>query len=233
MTLYSFEVFKAMLEVDYFQLNKNDQDNLVVLCGKEGKGKSRLGLWAIDKWFEINNIEKTPENFRKAMGVKLLEWTRVLKYIGENEIHGCINDFDEAGDVLSGKHAGNKVVRAVEDAFKVIRGLNTLSIITSPSLFILSPYLRYHRVRVVWYVRKRGVCDVFFGMNLYNLMAYNENRDYKDMEEIKPNFSFVYPDYSGPFLETYLQMKGHKMYSVLQNLHEVALDDHKKNMGTS
>jgi len=230
MTKYTFNIFMEMLKVDHKMLTTKDEDNLIVLCGKEGKGKSRLGLWAIDHWFEIKNIPKNEENFKLAMGVKLTDWTRILKRLGKHKIHGWINDFDEAGDVLSGKHAGNKVVRAVEDTYKVVRGLNSETIVTSPSLFILSPYIRYHRVRVVWYVKKRGHCDVFFGSNLYNLMSYNENRDYKDMEAVEPNFSFEYPDYNGIFLKPYLEMKDDKMYQVLENLHSVAVEDAKKNI---
>lgn len=222
---YSFNILKDILKVDHYMLNKKDEDNLMVLTGKEGKGKSRLSLHAIEKWFDISNIKKTPANFKLAMGVKLLEWTSILKNIGEKKLHGSINAFDEAGDVLSGKHAGNKVVRSVEDSYKVIRGLNTLSIVTTPSLFILSPYLRYHRVRVVWYVRKRGICDVFFGENLHKLQAYNEKRDFKDMEAVEPNFSFAFPDYTGVFLKPYLEMKNNKMYEVLEKLNEVALKD--------
>jgi hypothetical protein len=233
MTKYTFNLFKEMLKVDYKMLNNHDEDNLTVLCGKEGKGKSRLGLWAIDHWFELNNIPKTKENFKRAMGVRLTEWTRILKRLGNHKIHGAINNFDEAGDVLSGKHAGNKVVRAVEDTYKVIRGLNSKTLVTSPSLFILSPYIRYHRVRVVWYVKKRGHCDVFFGDNLYNLMTYNEKRDYKDMEAVNPNFSFDYPDYTGVFLRPYLEMKDDKMYQVLENLHGVAVDEAIKQQKTS
>src|SRR6056297_1230229 len=144
MTKYTFNIFKEILKVDNHFLKNKDEDNLVVLTGKEGKGKSRLGLWAIDHWFEINNIPKTSDNFKRAMGVKLIQWTKLLKVNAENKIHGYINNFDEAGDVLSGKHAGSKIVRAVEDAYKVIRGLNSESIITTPSLFVLSPYIRYH-----------------------------------------------------------------------------------------
>ena len=228
MTKYTFNIFKEILKVDNHFLKNKDEDNLVGLTGKEGKGKSRLGLWAIDHWFEINNIPKTSDNFKRAMGVKLIQWTKLLKVNAENKIHGYINNFDEAGDVLSGKHAGSKIVRAVEDAYKVIRGLNSESIITTPSLFVLSPYIRYHRVRVVWYVKKRGHCDVFFGKNLYDLMSYNERRDYKDMEAVEPNFSFEYPDYKGVFLKPYLEMKDEKMYQVLEDLHDVATEDIRK-----
>lgn len=225
MTVYSFNIMKEMLKVDHEMLSKKDYDCLIVLTGKEGIGKSRLGLHAIEEWFEITKTKKTEENFKMAMGVKLLEWTNILEKIGNSKRHAAIHDFDEAGDVLSGKHASNKVVRAVEDSYKVIRGLNSESILTSPSLFILSPYIRYHRVRVVWYVRKRGICDVFFGENLIKLQAYNEHKDLKDMEAVEPNFSFNFPNYEGVFLKPYLEMKNSKMYDVLRNLHEVALKD--------
>jgi hypothetical protein len=228
MVKYSFNIMKELLKQDSFFLKNKDEDNLLVLTGKEGKGKSRLGLWAIDTWFEIHNIPKTEENFKDAMGVKLTEWTEILCKNSTNKKHCSINDFDEAGDVLSGKHANNKVVRAVEDAYKVIRGMNMLSILTTPSLFVLSPYLRYHRVKVVWWVEKRGLCHVFFGKNLYLLMSHNEKTDFKDMSAVEPNFSFIYPDYKGVFLKPYLRMKDNKMYEILGDLHFIATNNDDK-----
>lgn len=221
MTKYTFDIFKEMLKVDHKQLTKNDEDCVVLLVGREGKGKSMLSLHAIEHWFDICRIEKTPENFNKTMGVKLNHWAWIMKYIGDKQLKASINAFDEAGDVLSGKHSTNKIVTAVEDSYKVIRGLNLMSIFTSPDLFTLSPYLRYHRVRVCWWVETRGLCHVFHGNTLKQLMSKNENKAYKDMRAVKPDFSFKFPDYKGVFLERYREMKGEKMQNVLGGLYDV------------
>jgi len=228
MTLYDFSIFKEMLKVDHHMLTKKDEDNLIVLCGKEGKGKSRLGLWAIDHWFDICKIEKTEENFKNAMGVTATQWSNIMKRIGKNRLHGSINDFDEAGDVLSGKHSSGKVVRSIEDAYKVIRGLNLESVITSPDLFILSPYIRNWRVKVVWFVSERGICHIYYGKTLKKLISHNENKEYKDMFVVPSDISFVIPLYDGAFLKPYLEMKHKKMYDVLDNLNSVVVEDEKK-----
>jgi hypothetical protein len=222
MTTYTFNILKDIMKTDYDMLKYRDEDNVSVLTGREGKGKSRLSLHQIEIWFDIAGIEKTPTNFKKAMGVRFIQWAKIMSYNAQIQNKCFINVFDEAGDVLSGKHANNRAVRCVEDSYKVIRGLNALSIITTPSLFILSPYFRYHRVRVLYYVEKRGLCHVYFDENLFKLQAMNENRDFKDMSLIEPNFSFVYPDYKGVFLETYLKMKESKMFEVLKNMRSEA-----------
>lgn len=221
MVLYSFDVFNAMLKVDYKQLTKHDRDNFVCLVGKEGDGKSNLGLWAVQRWLELSNVPLTSENFKKCMGVTVEYWSKILKDVGEQRKHFWVTDLDEAGDVMSGKHSNTKVVTAIEDAWKVIRGLNLLTIVTSPSLFILSPYVRYHRIRVCWYVSSRGVCHVYFGETLKKLLTMNENKPFKDMFAVKPDFSFVFPKYEGVFINDYLELKHKKMYNVLSDLNEI------------
>jgi hypothetical protein len=151
-----------------------------------------------------------------------------MQTIALKNIKGSINDFDEAGDVISGKHSVTKFVTSMEDTWKVIRGLNCQTIITSPSLFILSPYIRNHRVRTCWYVEKRGVCHVFYGERLIDLIALNENKERKNMLIIEPNFTFHFPKYTGVFLKEYLDMKNDKMFNVLTKMNQEAIDYESK-----
>ena len=229
MKIYPFSVYEELLKIDYDNLKNKDWDCLSVCCGHEGIGKSKLTLFAIELWFKIKNIPLTEENFKKAMGVKLSEWSMILRTIGKYRLHTAINVFDEAGDVLSGKHANNKVVRAIEDSLKVIRGLNLMTILVTPSLFILSPYIRNWRVRVVYYVSKRGVCNVYFGKTLQKLIAENENSSFPNMFCVNPDICFKVPLYEGVFLKPYVKMKNAKMYEVLVNLDDVVNEDVKKN----
>jgi hypothetical protein len=213
---FSFNILSEILKADYAKIRSKDIDNLICLIGAEGSGKSRLGLHIINIWFELSGIEKTEENFKLAMGVSVSEWGNILGYIGENEKHYSINNFDEAGDILSGKQANTKLVREMENCWKVIRGLNLFTIITAPSIFLLTPYIRDWRVRTVYRVKERGICYIYTGKTLKKLICENESSTYKDYDSVKPNFAFQFPDYAGVFLKPYLEMKNKKMNSVLQ-----------------
>jgi hypothetical protein len=218
-----------MLKVDFYEIVKHDYDNLIVLCGKEGKGKSTLGLWAIEIWLKmILKLPNYEQKFKTSMGVKPIEWATLLEEISEKGIRGYINNFDEAGDVISGKHSSQKFVTSIEDAWKVIRGLNLETIITTPSIFILSPYIRNHRIRTCWYVEKRGICHVFYGNRLTELISLNENKEQKNMLAVEPNFSFKFPKYTGVFLKEYLAMKNSKMNQVLAGLKNAAVEHNNK-----
>lgn len=220
---YDINIFYDMLRVDFYEIKSRDYDSLVVCCGKEGEGKSRLVLLAIEFWLkEIMKYKDWDKRLKEAMGVKPLEWAMLLEKISLNRTHGAINCFDEAGDVISGKHSSTKFITTIEDTWKVIRGLNSETIINSPSLFILSPYIRNHRVRSVWYVERRGHCHVFYGERLRELIALNESKELKNMLAVEPNFSFIYPNYDGVFLPEYLEMKHNKMYQIITKLRDEA-----------
>lgn len=220
MVTYSFEIFKAMLEVDYEALTKFEYDSFICISGEEGSGKSMLSLWALEIWLNLKYGKFEQNDFYKYFGVKLSEYARVLATVKKFDINVC----DESSDIFGGKHSNTKIVRKIEDTYTVIRGDSLMTIWNIPSFFLLSPYFRNWRIRCVWYVEKRGLCHVYHKPKRMKLSEMNESKDMKDYFLEKPLFSFVFPKYNGIFLEPYLKMKNKKMESVRVNFEKAVTE---------
>lgn len=234
MRILPFSALKDILEIDYDNLKNGDWDNLVIISGYEGRGKSSLTLYAIEEWIRITQgREPVEDDLPKYMGIKGSQWAGVRKDFAIHQQHAIMNIFDEAGDVLDSKSANTKIVRITENDLKVTRGMNWWTGMCVPSFFAggLTPYFRMHRVRSVWYIPFRGICQVFWGERKNKLVAMNENQSYKTMEIVRPNFMFEFPDYSGVFKETYKNMKQTKMYDVSEKTYEVYQENDKELMG--
>lgn len=220
MVTYSFEIFKAMLEVDFYALHNCFWDNMVCLSGEEGTGKSMLSLWALEIWLTLKYGGFVADDIYKYDGVKLSEYAKVLA----NVKSGDMAIADETGDVFNSKNANNRVVKKIEQIYTVIRGDFLFSIWNIPTFFLLTPYFRSWRIRSVWYVEKRGLCHVYHKPKRLKLSEMNEGKELKDYFLEKPLFSFVFPDYKGVFLEPYMKMKQNKMKGVRGEFQKVVGD---------
>ena len=128
---------------------KQDYDWFQVISGREGSGKSTLGIQVcsfIDPTFNINQICMDTDEF-----------VRVLK---DSKKQQAVM-LDEAGTVLYSREAMTNINRLLTKAFMVIRAKNLFVCIVLPSFFLLDSYIRNHRVNCLIYINRRGNFKMF------------------------------------------------------------------------
>lgn len=125
-------------------LYKKDKDCIIAIDGKEGSGKSTLGLqWCkyIDPTFNLNRVVFTPEEFRNAIH-KAKKGQAIM--------------FDEAFTGFSSRAALSGVNRTLISLMMQIRQKNLFVVIVLPTFFLLDKYISIFRTRVLVHVYETG-----------------------------------------------------------------------------
>lgn len=125
-------------------INQDDYDHFIVIAGKEGCGKSTLGIQMacmIDPKFKLSNI-----CFKMADFLKQLEDSKP----------GRTFILDEGNMFLLSREAFSQDNIFMVKLFAIMRQKNLCVIICVPNFFTLDSYVRDHRVDTLVYVHKRG-----------------------------------------------------------------------------
>lgn len=151
-------------------LHKKDKDCIITIDGKEGSGKSTLGLqWCkyIDPTFNLDRVAFTPEEFRSAI------------YAAKK---GQAVMFDEAFTGFSSRAALSGVNKTLVSLMMQVRQKNLFVIIVLPTFFLLDKYISIFRTRVLAHVYetggRRGYFRIFSGKKKRLLVLNKAARTY-------------------------------------------------------
>jgi len=149
---------------------KDDKDNITVICGLEGEGKSTLGInycSLISPNFNFDSTcydnEELKTNMREANG-------------GDSVLA------DEGGVMLFSREAMNKTNKAIIKILMAVRERNINLVICVPNFFVIDSYIREHRVNVLIQIKKRGY---YRGYLREGIAIINRNAKHKNVMGVK------------------------------------------------
>ena len=151
-------------------LEKKDKDYVIAIDGKEGSGKSTLGMqWCkyIDPSFNLDRVVFTPEEFREA----------IYKAKPRQAIM-----FDEAFTGFSSRAALSSINKTLISLMMQIRQKNLFIAIVLPTIFLLDKYISLFRTKVLVHVYenkgRRGFFRVYSSKKKRLLIMSKEARTY-------------------------------------------------------
>jgi hypothetical protein len=151
-------------------LEKKDKDCVIAIDGKEGSGKSTLGLqWCkyIDPSFNLKRVVFTPEEFREAI-------------YKEKKSEAIM--FDEAFTGFSSRAALSGVNKTLISLMMQIRQKNLFIVIVLPTVFLLDKYISLFRTRILVHVYenkgRRGFFRVYSSKKKRDLIMDKKARTY-------------------------------------------------------
>jgi hypothetical protein len=152
------------------ELHKKDKDCIIAVDGKEGAGKSTLGLQIckyIDASFNLSRVVFTPDEFREAI------------YKAEK---GQAIMFDEAFTGFSSRASLSGVNRTLVSLMMQIRQKNLFIVIILPTIFLLDRYISIFRTRVLIHVYenkgRRGFFRVYSSKKKRQLILHKDAKVY-------------------------------------------------------
>ena len=124
---------------------RTDLDNFTVIAGKEGYGKSTLGInfcsYVSNKIFNVNDICFSPQEYiQKLRNAK--PYDSVL--------------IDEGGLMMFSRESMNLMSKLLQKCFMVQRRKNLNVVICVPNFFILDSIVRDHRTDLILQIKNRG-----------------------------------------------------------------------------
>lgn len=123
---------------------RQDLDNFTVIAGKEGYGKSWLGIdfcSLISPEFNIPHVVFTPQ-----------EYISVLR----NAQPYSSVQIDEGGQLMFTRESMNMMNKLLAKCFMIQRQKNLNVIICVPNFFMVDSMIRNHRVDILLQIKKRG-----------------------------------------------------------------------------
>lgn len=130
---YSFEALQWLKE-EILCAVANDWDQVILVTGEEGCGKSSLALhlaYLLDPNFSLDNVTFTEQEFK--------DWVRNCK-------PGSVGIMDEAGEAMFAYEWMERGQRDLIKAFFAFRAKNLIIILVMPHAKILTKQLRERRV---------------------------------------------------------------------------------------
>jgi len=218
--------FNEVMDMQYDALKNRDWDNVVIVVGDEGTGKSTLLLHILDYWNTIKYGKVLKEHI-KFINLDIGAWADSLANCEKVDI----NVLDESGD-LSGRRAMSKLNVAVSRAYQIIRGDNINSFLALPDLFWLDGFFTKRRARGMIYVYKRGRFAYWSRDKLRKIIDLNANRVLKSVWVVKPSFYDTFPKYKGILLQPYMDKKKLYMVDTRKELAEAIKEIKGKASGT-
>lgn len=151
-------------------LHKKDKDCIIAIDGKEGAGKTWLGLqWCryIDPTFDLKRVVFTPDEFREAIH-KAEKYQAIM--------------FDEAFTGFSSRSALSGVNRTLISLMMQIRQKNLFIVIVLPTVFLLDKYISIFRTKVLVHVYenkgRRGFFRVYSSKKKKMLVLHKDAKVY-------------------------------------------------------
>jgi len=187
-TFYQDGILKNQIETKIKpKVQKKDHDQVFVIDGGEGSGKSVLAMQiakTLDNDFNIERVCFTPTEFTKAI-------IRAKK--GE-----CVV-YDEAFTGLSSRGSLSEINNLIVSLMMEMRQKNLYVLIVMPTFFLLDKYVALFRAKGLFHVYmkygKRGYWT-FFNKNKKKLLYLTGKKLY--------NYSWPRSSFRGRFLEQYV-----------------------------
>lgn len=210
---------KEYVKIVHRNLNGNDYDEVLVISGEEGMGKSTIALHIVHEYLELLKGSVRPEDLRENVGLDLVEFATLLK----EKSKGGIADLDEAAEISSRTSMSARNVVLMQ-AYQLIRGQNLFTILTIPSVFDLDRFFRNRRVRHYIHVHKRGKFGFWSKERYRAMVALNDTFVIKNPFIIPPSFTGSFHRYEGPMIKPYLEAKASKIGNVRDELVQTILE---------
>jgi len=180
-------------------LSEKDWDLPILVCGREGSGKSAYALnLACDLDDDIiDNIEDHVlwNAQRDITGLEL----RIKR------LPPSVFIMDEAGVDLMSRNSMQKEQKELVELFMIMRQYNHILILVMPKMKWLDSYLRDHRV-VLWVqVNWRG--PFFERQRGFSVVRYAQHDDFASVPYWSKMFSFRFPDFPMEIEEKYKRLK--------------------------
>jgi len=158
---------------------EKDNDYLLIIDGREGSGKSTLGLHAcsvVDKTFSHEDVAFTAKDFltklHKSKVKKALMW-------------------DEAVEGAFSRDSINRTNKMIVTAMMVARAKKIFIIVIIPTFFLLDKYFRMHRVGMLLNLPRRGLFNAYNSKAIKKLSV--DGSKYWDYSKGKISFSEQFP----------------------------------------
>lgn len=203
---------KRVLDIQFNALHKRAWDNVLVLTGDEGTGKSNLALHILEHWLN-KKYGYVIKDHSKYINLDIGKWSDSFAECNK----GDMNILDESGD-LSNKRTMSKLNFAIARAYQIIRGDNINSVFVLPSVFDLDAYFAKRRAKGLVYVYKRGKFAYWSKHRLRQLIELNSGYPSKNIWRVRPTFFDTFPIYRGILLKEYEQKKEEYMKDTRKEL---------------
>jgi len=209
---------KALLQINdvaFDKLTKENWDNLIIIDGDAGKGKSNLALHLMHDWYaRFGKVTDELIEFNCLDGAQFVRGLNKLKRYG-------MIVYDEAGE-LSNLRQMNKFNYRITLAYQIIRGRNLYTILILPNVFRLNPYFVLDRARCLIHVkeRRKNHCrvSVWDKQRLKKMISLNQSRKVKNYWVTTPLFRDYYMEYKGTLRPAYDKKKEEKLKSITAQL---------------
>ena len=176
---------------------KQNKDTVLLVVGAEGVGKSYFILHMMDYLnAKISDLHLNAQDF--LVGISTLKKDSVIV---------C----DEGGDALDSRRTMSTINVDITKAYKVLRGLRSISIFATPELFSLDKYITYHRAHGLFYIYKTGKYVFYSGNTLKKTILTDYNQKRKRVPILNIRNSGYIPMYKGKLLADYEPLKNKKM----------------------
>lgn len=205
---------QTVLDVVFDKVTKEDWDNVLVLGGDEGIGKSNLGLHISDYW-NTKLYGSIKPVLIKNVCLSLDQFLLAFKDLKQFELI----IYDEAGE-LSSLRMMTKFNFAITQAYEVVRGQNLFTILILPDVFYLNPFFSNRRARGYIHVYKRGRFAYWDKKRLRALIEKNKHFKRRSVWRVPPLFYDTFPKYKGVLKEPYLEKKTEKMNKIRDELYD-------------
>jgi hypothetical protein len=213
---------RRVVDVVYKKLHEDKWDNVWLLCGDEGIGKTNLGLHIIDDWHTKKYGKCAPTDI-KSLSMDAKGYVNSLSTAKK----GDIRDYDEGGE-LNNKRTMDRFNVMLTNAYRIIRNERIFSLITITDPFDINPFFLKRRARGLIYVFKRGRFGYWNRSRLRKLVDLNANMYRKSVWRVKPLFLDTFSIYKGPLAEPYQTMKDEFTAKYKKELYSMVFAEEKK-----
>ena len=196
-------------------------DMVMVIAGDTGTGKSHFGMQLMESWQKVIGKDFDPKLI-ECINVDKEKWLKQFKQLGR--LDG--NLFDEGAAGLGSKQTLEKFGKTLEMLFQVIRYKGYFTIIIVPNFFRLNKFFREDRLRGMFYIHKRGHYKYYSRTRVVTLCQKNSRLYVKNMGLVPPLFTGKFPEYKGPLLKAYEDMKDEGVNKILDEV--IAMNSEKE-----
>jgi len=154
----------------------NDYDNWTIVAGKEGYGKSTLGI-NFCKWV-------TPDFDNSKVVISAQQFNEVFRQAkrGDSIL------LDEGGALLFSRDAMTSDSKFMIKSAMIARAKNVNLVVCIPNFYIIDSYIRDHRVDFLFQITKRGQYRGFLERGVRRLSR--EGRRWKETMTVRVPFTY-------------------------------------------